>query len=135
MLPLNPPPPQPAVDPKEVFTNTLWQRWFSSLYNRILKCLVKDYTSKTAPSNVATVAYTLPAAGVGMYMVSCNIGAVGDAANWGIWGIIAKDGATSRILTSVNTATHTLSVSGLSILVTQNTSGVYPLNITVVQIG
>jgi hypothetical protein len=136
MRTFSPPPPQPQVDPKEVFTGSIWQRWLASVYSRLAACLVKDNQAAVASvSGVATAVATLPASGVGVFLVTCNAGMLADAANYGAWAMIAKDGSTSRLMTVGNAPLQTITVSGLSVLSTQSSGSAKALSCTVVQIG
>jgi hypothetical protein len=60
--------------------------------------------------------YTLPviATGGGMYLISASI-STGSATNWSAFAIVATDGTSSRVLSSVGSTGVTISMSGLTV--------------------
>lgn len=83
-----------------------------------------DSNSVSLNNATPTTIYTLPTVSeVRVYQVSTNIGAVGDAVNWGAYAIIITDGATARIANNNGTAIMIISLSGMNIQLQQNSGG------------
>lgn len=91
--------------------------------------------SASAPTSVATTLYTLPSAAPAVYLVSANIGAVGDTANYSAFAVIATDGATARIALSNNGALLAIALVGLEVKVTQGSGATQTANVTITKIG
>ena len=92
-------------------------------------------TSVSAPSATPTTIFTIPNGAVSMYLVSANIGSVGDAANYSAFAIIAADGATARIVSGTNAPLQTITLSGLNVQSTQSSGATRAINLTATKIG
>lgn len=91
--------------------------------------------SAAVPTGVATTLYTLPNAPPAVYLVSVNIGAVGDAVNYGASAVVLVDGATARLVWLNNGPLQTITLVGLSIKTTQSSGLTQTANITLTKIG
>ncbi len=91
--------------------------------------------SVSAPTGVATTVYTLPSAAPSVYLVSANIGAVSDAANYSAFAVVVADGPTARIALSNNSALQTITLVGLAVKTTQSSGATQTANLTITKIG
>lgn len=97
------------------------------------------YTSLTgsasANNGVATTCITLPSSTVGIYFVFANLGSQGDTANYGTYAVINTDGASSRILTQVDGALQSISISGLDVKSSQFSGSTQTIYMTATRLG
>lgn len=82
---------------------------------------LSSFTS--VPNNAATTVLTLPSTGNSVFQVFAYLPGAGAAATYGAYALIYQDLGTSRILSQVNGASLSITMSGQNVQVTQ-TSGV-----------
>jgi hypothetical protein len=96
----------------------------------------KTYTgSASAASAVATTVYTLPNTAPATYLVSVNVGAVGDAANYSAFAVVSTDGATARLTTVMNAPLQTITLVGLAVKSTQSSGATRTINVTITKVA
>ena len=85
--------------------------------------LLKSFSiTVTAPNATTTPMYTFPNALAAMYMVTSNIGTQGSADFYGAFAIVKTDAGTASFLQVSNSSKQNLTLSGLSLNVTQTST-------------
>jgi hypothetical protein len=96
----------------------------------------KTYTgSASAATAVATTVYTLPNTTPATYLISVNVGAVGDAANYSAFAVVSTDGATARLTTVMNAPLQTITLVGLAVKSTQSSGATRTINVTITKVA
>lgn len=91
--------------------------------------------SAVAASGAATTLYAIPNGPPCLWLVSADIGAVGDATNYGAFAILMSDGATLRVVQTNNAAQQTITVSGLNVRSTQTSGAQQTINMKLTCLG
>jgi hypothetical protein len=86
-------------------------------------------------AGVPQTLYTLPniATGGGMYLISASA-SVSDATNWSAFAVVATDGTTSRVLSSVGSTGITISMSGLVVRLANSSGFAAPAESSIIRI-
>jgi len=89
----------------------------------------------SSPNNTATTIYTFPNTSSAFWLASVDLGDVGDATNYGVFAIIHTLGPGARIMQNLPAGFSAISLSGLSIQVTQTSGGSQIVHLTLTRVA